>query len=225
MLYCSLRIPVESDPMDITWHGHSATRLVSGDVTLLVDPYPHAPGVLEADVVAITNDGSNHSSSDTVRGGPRIIDGPGQYEVLGYNVTGIGTALSEAESERKINTVYVIRAEGIAVCHLGVLKTRPTARQLEALGSIDVLIAPAGGGRALPPGAVAELINVMSPGIVVPVHYGREGSDDDLAPVSTLLGHLSVSGPDPQNRLSVTRTNLPRETRIILLQQSAPRRR
>ena len=150
-----------------------------------------------------------------------MIDGPGQYEVLGYNITGIGTALSDAEAGRKVNTVYVIRAEGLAVCHLGVMKTRLAARQLDALGAIDVLIAPAGGGRALDPSDIARLINVLNPRIVVPVHYGEEGYDNDLAPISTLLGHLNVEAPDPQTRLNVTRTNLPLETRVAVLQRRA----
>jgi L-ascorbate metabolism protein UlaG (beta-lactamase superfamily) len=195
--------------------------LVSSDVALVVDPYPDAPGVVEADIVAITNDGPNHSAQELVAGDPKVIDGPGQYEVLGYNITGIGTALSDAEAGRKVNTVYVIRAEGLAVCHLGVVKTRLAARQLDALGAIDVLIAPAGGGRALDPSDVARLINVLNPRIVVPVHYGEEGDDTGMAPISTLLGHLNVEAPDPQTRLNVTRTNLPLETRVAVLQRRA----
>jgi L-ascorbate metabolism protein UlaG (beta-lactamase superfamily) len=195
--------------------------LVSSDVALVVDPYPDAPGVVEADIVAITNDGPNHSAQELVAGDPKVIDGPGQYEVLGYNITGIGTALSDAEAGRKVNTVYVIRAEGLAVCHLGVVKTRLAARQLDALGAIDVLIAPAGGGRALDPSDVARLINVLNPRIVVPVHYGEEGDDTGMAPISTLLGHLNVEAPGPQTRLNVTRTNLPLETRIAVLQRRA----
>ncbi len=207
--------------MEITWQGHSCTRLVSSDVALVVDPYPDAPGVVEADIVAITNDGPNHSAKELVAGDPKVIDGPGQYEALGYNITGIGTALSDAEAGRKVNTVYVIRAEGLAVCHLGVVKTRLAARQLDALGAIDVLIAPAGGGRALDPSDIARLINVLNPRIVVPVHYGEEGDDTGMAPISTLLGHLNVEAPGPQTRLNVTRTNLPLETRVAVLQRRA----
>ena len=211
--------------MEITWQGHSSTRLVSGDVSLVIDPNPNAPGSVAADIAAITNDDPNHSARAVITGEPKVIDAPGQYEVLGYNITGIGTPLVDDETGRKINTVYVIRAEGLAVCHLGVLKTRLAARQLDALGAIDVLIAPAGGGRALEPSNVAQLVNVLSPRIVIPVHYDEGDGDGDLAPLSTLLGHMSVESPDPQTRLNVTRTNLPHETRVVILQPYAPRRR
>ncbi len=206
--------------MDITWHGHSSVRLVSADVALLADPYPNGSGTPDAQIVLISNDSPQHSAS--VAGEPRIIDGPGQYEVQGYNITGIGTALNDEEGSLRINTVYVIRAEGLAVCYLGHLNIRLTASQLDSLGSIDVLITPSGGESTLGPKEIAALINVMSPRIVIPVHYAVEGSDDGLGPVAALLSEMNTEIPDPQPRLSVTQTNLPRETRVVLF---TPRQR
>ena len=155
--------------MEITWLGHSSTRLVSGDVVLVADPSPDSPQGVFADIVAITNDGPEYSAQDRITGEPKLIDGPGQYEVRGYNIVGIGTPLEDGEGARRINTVYAIRAEGLAVCHVGALRTRLSARQLDSLGEIDVLIVPAGGGPVLEPRQVAELVNVLSPGIVIPV--------------------------------------------------------
>ena len=130
--------------MEITWQGHSSLRLVSRDVALLTDPFPNSPSGAEAHIVAISNDYPNHSTHESVGGEPRLISGPGQYEVMGYNITGIGTALNDAPDSRRINTVYVIRSEGLAVCFLGNLNARLTSRQQESLGSVDVLIVPAG---------------------------------------------------------------------------------
>ena len=116
--------------MEITWHGHSSVRLLSRDVSLLTDPNPDIKGDLEADIVAVSCDYPSHSAHKLVGGQPRVLEGPGQYEVSGYNITAIGTALNDNEESRRINTVYVIRSEGVSVCHLGSLNATLTSRQL-----------------------------------------------------------------------------------------------
>ena len=203
--------------MEISRYGHSAMRLVSGDVTLLADPHPESSEDFDAEIVLVSADTEDRSTLRVVEEGPRLINGPGQYEVRGYNITGIGTALRDEEGSRRINTVYVIRAEGLSVCHLGHLNAKLTARQLDSLGAIDVLITPAGGEGTLGPRQIAELINVLSPRIVIPVQY--EADDQDGAgSAAALLSEMNVQAPDAQSRLNVTETNLPRETRVVLFQ-------
>ena len=204
--------------MEISRYGHSSMRLVSGDVALLADPDPEESEDSGAEIVLVSADTTDSSTMRVVDEGPRVIDGPGQYEVRGYNITGIGTALRDEPGSRRINTVYVIRAEGLAVCHLGRLNSKLTARQLDSLGSIDVLITPSGGEGTLAPKEIAELINVLSPRIVIPVQYGVDALDG-AGPAAALLSEMNMQAPDAQHRLNVTQTNLPRETRVALFQQ------
>lgn len=203
--------------MEITWHGHSSVRLLSRDVSLLTDPNPDIGNELEADIVAISCDYPSHSAHKSVGGQPRVLEGPGQYEVSGYNITAIGTALNDAEESLRINTVYVIRSEGVSVCHLGNLNATLTSRQLESLGSVDVLVAPASGGGTLDPKAVSRIVSVLSPGIVIPVHYDTEQGEEGFAPARALLTEMNVEPPETQIRLNVTQNNVPRETRVTLL--------
>ena len=203
--------------MEITWQGHSSLRLVSRDVVLLTDPFPNASTGAEAHIVAVSNDYSNHSAHESVGGEPRLISGPGQYEVMGYNITGIGTALNDAPDSRRINTVYVIRSEGLSVCHLGNLNATLTSRQLESLGSVDVLVAPASGGGTLDAKAISRIVSALSPGIVIPVHYDAEQGEEGFATAQALLTEMNVEPPETQIRLNVTQNNVPRETRVALL--------
>ena len=204
--------------MEISRYGHSTMRLASGDVVLLAEPARGDSEESDAEIVLVSADTMDNSPRRVSDEGPRIINGPGQYEVRGYNITGIGTALRDEPDSRRINTVYVIRAEGLSVCHLGHLSSKLTARQLDSLGAIDVLIAPSGGEGTLGPKEVAELINVLSPRIVIPVQYGSD-DEDGAGPVAALLSEMNMQAPDAQNRLNVTQTNLPRETRVVLFQQ------
>ena len=214
--------------MEITWLGHCSTRFVSGDVVLLNDPFPDMdvpPGV---HIVAVTNDGPLHSAHDAIGGEHHLIDGPGLYEVLGYNITGIGTALSDEEGNRRINTVYVIRSDGVSVCYLGSLHVKLSARQLDSLGSVDVLIVSAEQRGEVSPTEISRLVNVLGPRIVIPVGEDGEGEGrgaDEETPLGALLRQMNVERPDPQPRLNVTRNNLPRETRVVMLQRPSTRRR
>ena len=203
--------------MEITWHGHSSVRLVSRDVSLITDPNPDIERGLEAEIVAVSCDYPSHSAHKSLRGQPRVLEGPGQYEVSGYNITAIGTALNDAEESRRINTVYVIRSEGLSVCHLGNLNATLSSRQLESLGSVDVLIAPASRGGTLDAKAISRIVSVLSPGIVIPVHYDAERGEDGFAPAQALLTEMNVEPPETQIRLNVTQNNVPRETRVALL--------
>ena len=203
--------------MEITWHGHSSVRLLSRDVALLTDPNPDIQGDLQADIVAVSCDYPSHSAHKSVGGQPRVLEGPGQYEVSGYNITAIGTALNDAEESRRINTVYVIRSEGVSVCHLGSLNATLTSRQLESLGSVDVLVAPASGEGTLDAKAISRIVSVLSPGIVIPVHYDAEQGEEGFATAQALLTEMNVEPPETQIRLNVTQNNVPRETRVTLL--------
>ena len=204
--------------MEISRYGQSTMRLVSGDVVLIAEPVREDSEEMDAEIVLVSADTTDTSTLRVVDDGPRIIDGPGQYEVRGYNITGIGTALRDEPESRRINTVYVIRAEGLSVCHLGNLNSKLTSRQLDSLGAVDVLITPSGGEGTLGPKEIAELINVLGPRIVVPVQYGAD-DEDGAGPADALLSEMNMQAPDAQNRLNVTQTNLPRETRVVLFQQ------
>ena len=208
--------------MEITWLGHSAMRLVSSDVVMVTDPFPGLAPMPGVRIVAVTNDGPMHSASSAVGGDPRLIDGPGLYEVLGYNIIGIGTALNDEEASRRINTVYVIRSDGISVCHVGALAAKLSARQLDSLGAVDVLIADPVQNATVGPRGISELVNVLGPRIVVPV--GGDGvvdvsESEEPSPLDALLRQMNVERPDPQLRLNVLPTNLPRETTVVRLQR------
>ena len=83
----------------------------------------------------------------------------------------------------------------------------------------DVLFVPAGGTCTISPGEVAELINLIAPRIVVPLHYRTEGVNIELEALDGLLGELGLTEVAPQVRLNVTSSNLPRELQVAVLQR------
>lgn len=212
--------------MEISWLGHSSIRIVSRDIVLITDPYPDSMGFSmgsqTAHIVTVSNDHPHHCGVDLIGGEPRVLKGPGQYEVHGYNIVGLGTRLEESEESeetRRTNTVYTYRSEGLSVCHLGDLNRRLTPAQIGDLGNVDVLIVPAGGGCTISPSEVLEQANVFNPKIIIPIHYAHEVPVEGLEPIDGFLKDFGVENPSPQIRVNVNQTNLPRETQVVVLRQ------
>lgn len=231
--------------MDITWLGHSAVRIKGSQLVLVTDPYDDSIGSsmpkVKADVVSVSHDHPHHSYIEAVENDPRVLSGPGEYEIGNFYISGMGTPRhakppsrntgsepdedgnepEQKEWDRQINTVYTLRSEGLTVCHLGAIGQTLSAKQTEELNQADVLIIPVGGHSTIDVDKAAQLVSSIGPRIVVPVHYRVDGIDDDLEPVERFLGEVGATGIAPQPRLNVTSTNLPREMTVVVLQKGA----
>ncbi len=217
--------------MEITWFGHSCFRLVErGMASVVTDPYDDSLGYpalrLKADIVTVSHTAPGHSNLEAVKGDVRALQGPGEYEIGGVFITGIQTAKSESESakkkkpssEAKSNTIFLFDYDGLTVCHLGDLDHVPSQAQIEALGAVNVALVPVGGGGGLNAAQAAEVISLIEPAIVVPMHYRTDSGSLDLEPVSKFLKEMGLGVTAPQPGLKITRGGLPEETHVVLLE-------
>jgi L-ascorbate metabolism protein UlaG (beta-lactamase superfamily) len=162
--------------LDVTWLGHGCFRLRGRGAAVVTDPYPPSLGPrlprLEADLVTVSHQHPNHAYIRAVGKEPFIIDGPGEYEVAGVTVQGLPTYHDARQGElHGRNTVYVIELDEVRVCHLGDLGHSLEADMLEALGKVDVLLVPVGGGSTLEAAGAAEVARQVEPRVVIPMHY------------------------------------------------------
>ena len=211
--------------MEIVWLGHSSVRLQSKTVTLITDPYADSLGFSmgnpTADIVIISNDHPHHSNSDAIGGSPRILRGPGEYEIADFYIKGTGTPRWPTSVDRQVNTVFTMWAEGLSMCHLGDLNQALSSKQVENLRQIDVLFVPAGGTCTLGPADVGKLVNLIAPRLVIPLHYAADGVEVDLEPLDPFLAELGVSNVVHQAKLVITSANVPQEQRVVILQRTA----
>ena len=211
--------------MEITWLGHSSLRLRTGEATLVTDPYADSVGFTmgrhKADIVTISNDHPHHSYRAALEGDPRFIAAPGEYEIADFYIIGMGTRLSFQEDERRTNTVFTFQTEGLTLCHLGDLGGMPSAGQVRELNQTDVLFVPAGGVCTIGANRVADLVNMIEPRIVVPLHYRADGVAVELDGLEELLVELGITEVESQAKLTVTATSLPRDLGLIVLQRAA----
>jgi L-ascorbate metabolism protein UlaG (beta-lactamase superfamily) len=208
--------------MEITWYGHACFRLSDRGVVVVTDPFAehlaYARPRIRADVVTISHQHPGHSNRIGFRGGPRFFDGPGEYEVRGVFVTGIATYHdSRSGSSRGRNTVFLFEFDGLTVCHLGDLGHVPTQSQVEALSDVDVLLIPVGGLHTIDASKATEVISLIEPRLVIPMHYKTPREKARLHTAGRFLKEMGLAPMSPLPELRITKSSLPDETQVILL--------
>lgn len=207
--------------MDITWYGHSCFRLAErGSISLVTDPYSPEIGLpplkLKGDVVTISHERPGHSYVDAVKPANSVLRGPGEYEVGGVFITGLAMhAVDEDRSHRNVG--YLIQYGSLSVLHLGDLAHVPDQSLIEALGEVNVLLIPVGGGSSLRASTAAEVIALIEPNYIVPMHYMLPELTVLLDPVDKFLKEMGVSRVQEEDILKVTVGSLPEQPQVVLL--------
>ena len=117
-----------------------------------------------------------------------------------------------------VNTVYLIRSEGLVLCHLGLLSQHLTPTQLELLRQTQILIAPIAPGRTLSFGEIQEIISAIQPRILIPLEYNPEKTSETHF---KFLSEVGASDAQPVNRFNVTETNLPADLQTVILNEQS----
>jgi len=215
--------------MEITWYGHSCFRLTERSfATVVTDPYDNKsigydPLKLKADIVTVSHVALGHNNIEAVKGVSHVIDGAGEFEIGGVFITGVSTdgatgGKKKSKDGSARNTVYVFDYDGITVAHLGDLQQVPTQSEIESLGTINVALVPVGGGGGLNAAKAAEVISLIEPNIVIPMHYSTPAAKISLDSLNKFLKAMGLSTPENQTTLKVTRSALPEETRVVVLE-------
>jgi L-ascorbate metabolism protein UlaG (beta-lactamase superfamily) len=119
--------------------------------------------------------------------------------------------------EEPRNTLYVFDYEGVTVAHLGDIRRVPSQTEVEALGTVHVALVPVGGGGGLNASKAAEVVSLLEPGIVIPMHYHTPASQVKLAPLSKFLKEMGLSEVQAVDSIKLTRSSVPDETRVVVL--------
>ena len=208
--------------MDITWLGHSCFRIRGREATVVANPCPPSTGYNigkpTADIVTISDTDEGNKYVKAIAGKPVIISNPGEYEIHEAFITGISTkggAPDDPEPSR--NLAFIVEMEGLKVCHLGSLGRSPTAEQAEEMTGVDILLIPVGGDDTIDGAKAAEIASLLEARIVIPMRFKTDVSKGQLDPPDRFLKELGASAGEAQPKLSVSRSTVPSETKVILL--------
>jgi len=209
--------------MEITWYGLSCFRLTErGSASVVTDPYPDDYGYIlprpRGRVVTVSCNHPMRNAVKAVRGPSKVLDGPGEYEIGSVFITGVAIVGAKKRTAPPCrNIIFVFESNGLTVCHLGSLKHVPSQSQIEALGTVNVLLTPIGGKELISTAQAAEVISMLEPKLVIPMHYQAPPGKLRLPLVTTFLKEMGADKVESVESLKVTHSTLPKETQLVLL--------
>jgi L-ascorbate metabolism protein UlaG (beta-lactamase superfamily) len=208
--------------VDITWLGLSCFRIRGSQAVVVTDPFPpglgYTLGKPTADIVTVSHPHPSHSYNAGISGEYRLVKGPGEYEISGVLILGIGTYHDSVKGQsRGKNTIYLMEIDGVNVLHLGDLGHVLGDEQVEEIGNVDILLLPVGGVATINAAMAAETIRKLEPKVVIPMHYKTDKNGRDLEPVDNFLKEMGQAQIEPRPKLTVSRNTLPISTQVVVL--------
>jgi L-ascorbate metabolism protein UlaG (beta-lactamase superfamily) len=201
--------------MQIRWHGQSAYTLTGAEHTVAIDPfgdlgaalagrrrfdYPPVPAHA-ADLLLVTHEHADHNGVEAITGSPQVVRSTaGRFDTpVGEVVAVAAEHDAEAGTSRGPNTIFVFTLDGVRVCHFGDFgQSGLRPQQRAAIGAVDLLIVPVGGGPTIDAAQAAAITRALDPRWVVPMHY-RTDAIDFLEPADAFLAlfeQVTPTGPE-----------------------------
>jgi L-ascorbate metabolism protein UlaG (beta-lactamase superfamily) len=195
----------EETKMEVRWFGQSAFQLRGSGCTVFIDPFSDLSALserglafnyppledVEADLVLVTHEHIDHNGVEAVGGEPAVLRPcVGRFESpLGEVVAIASEHDQKAGTERGANSIYCFSLDGVRVCHFGDFGQRELRpEQREAIGKVDLLFLPVGGGPTIGAPQALEIVEQLQPKWVVPMHYRTPRIDFLEGPEAFLAG-------------------------------------
>ncbi len=181
----------------ISWLGHASFLLEGEGKRIYIDPFELAeePEFDEkADILLITHEHFDHCSPDDIRKVRRSDSTTLVPEACSLNFKGDARRIAEGDvlaegleikgtrievvpaynpdkpyHPRGLGVGYIVELEGLRIYHAGDCDFFPEMKDLKA----DVVLLPIGGTYTMDEEEAARAVEVISPKVAIPMHYGK----------------------------------------------------
>lgn len=161
--------------LEIEYKGANSAIITGKDASLWIDPLSnpttYKPGKGTFVYLATEQRFLPEAAQDSL-----ILEGPGEYESGPFWVHGVAAQRHIDTAEQgKQATIYRVDVGEFRIGVIGNIDPALSEDQLEAIGTVDFLVLPVGGGGyTLDATAAVKLIRQIEPKVVIPVHYAAE---------------------------------------------------
>lgn len=204
--------------MIIEWFGHSCFKIIEAGYAVVFDPYnpKMIPGLgdysIHADEVFCSHGHEDHNYvsavvlSHTKQSSPFVVT---RLDAFHDEVHG---------AKRGVNKLTILKSKNHKIAHLGDLGSMPNAAQMEELMGLDVLMIPVGGHYTINATQAKELVDLVEPKVIVPMHYSGKGFGFPV--LSDVFAFTKLFSQDevafiPSNRFD---TDLDWQKKVVVLQ-------
>lgn len=206
--------------MELQYFGANCLRLNVKKASLVIDDNLEDLGAKSVtkngDIVLFTGP---HGAPPS--GAKLVIDHPGEYEVSEISIQGIAARAHTDEEGAKTVTIFKVVGDDIRLVVTGHIFPELNDDQLEAIGSIDVLVIPVGGnGYTLDAVGALKIIKKIEPKIVIPTHYADNTLNYPVPQqdLLTALKELSMEPKETVAKLKLKVNELAETTELIVLE-------
>ncbi|MGB9722024.1 MAG: MBL fold metallo-hydrolase [bacterium] len=211
--------------MKIKFLGHAAFLITSDKgLKIITDPYKpgcygggikYNPITEQADIVTISHEHDDHNETK-IMGNPVFVRESGKKEVKGISISGYEVYHDKsAGKERGKDIIFNMEIDGINVVHLGDLGHILSKSDADKIGKVDILLIPVGGYFTIDSKEAQEIIGLLKPSVVIPMHFKTSKCDFPIAPVEEFTKSKEIKAVDGE--LEIKKEELPGKTTIYLL--------
>lgn len=158
--------------LDIEYKGGNAVIFSTKGTTVVVDPARQVfgqPNLSVKNAVEVATEARFATDADDAL---LKIEGPGEYEVGDFILRGVAAKRHIDAEGPLVSTIYRLEVGDFRAVVLGNVDGQLSEDQLEAIGMVDIMVVPVGGGGyTLDATSATTMVRQIEPTIVIPVHY------------------------------------------------------
>lgn len=207
--------------MELTYHGGNCVVINNKKTRLVIDDNLDKLGLKnvrkEGDILLFTDMASSKEAED--KKAKFIVNSPGEYEIADTSIMGI-PAKSHVDEGGKNSIIYRLIISDTRIAVLGNIYPELSDKQLEDIGTIDILFVPVGGnGYTLDGAGAIGLIRKIEPKIVIPLHYADSAVKYPVAQadLETAVKAMSMEIAETQDSIKPKGLETIANTRLIVL--------
>ena len=208
--------------MELQYYGGNCVKITTKKATIVIDD-----NLVELGQKSITKAGDIALFTTPPKTEPKdtklIIGQPGEYEVSDVSIAGIAAQAHMDEAGKQTATMFKLLLDEVRVAVVGHIYPSLSEAQLEALGTIDVLVIPVGGGGfTLDPVGALQIIKKIEPKIVIPTNYADSKLNYPVPAVDleTALKGLAMEPKETLDKLKIKGSELlTDQTQLIVLER------
>mgnify|MGYP001062523311 CR=1 FL=1 len=210
--------------MKIKWLGHSCFLITNNrGINILTDPYDETLGYKmtkeKINIITISHEHYDHNNTMGIKGKPVVLKGAVNRDTHKIIFKGISSYHDSVFGKyRGNNTIFLIKSDQLALCHLGDLGHLLEAKQLEDINKVDILFIPVGGYYTLNHIQAEQVIEQIKPKIVLPMHYKTDAIKWSIDPLSIFLDRKQNIKIIGANSFDIEAQSLPEQTTIYVLE-------
>lgn len=147
---------------------------------------------------------------------------PGEYEISGVVIHGIGARAHRDSEGEQTAVIYVLSVDDLKLAILGHIYPQLSEERLEEIGHVDIAVVPVGnGGYTLDGIGALKVIKQIEPKVVIPTHYADKALKYEVPQIelAEALKALAMEPSETTEKYKPKAAELTDTTRLVVLKR------